>query len=155
MTGDEDQLAGCGALRAPLEKIVGVEWLSVVVHAKQRHIEVIARIGEVIRIAAIKSGLLLRRKYQPDIRVRLVLIEPVFAAVVKRHHVGAKPGLVFALFGDRRDLCLACLQRLRIICNAFGCALHSRRYVLHSDQNVDLKIRRLHLLVRCRCIETR
>ena len=60
MAADEDQLARRSAFRAPLEKVGGAQRLAVLVDAEESHIQVVARIGEVVRIAAVEGRLLLR-----------------------------------------------------------------------------------------------
>ena len=153
MAGDEDQLVRPGAFGAPLQEVIGLERFAVLVDAEESHIQVVARIGEVIRVAAVEGGLLLRRKDQAHVGVSLVLVEPVLTAVVKRDHIGAQTGLVFALLGDGRNLSIASLQRLGVVGYAFGRALHPRRNILHGHQHVDFEVGGLHLLLRRRCIE--
>ena len=84
MAGDEDQFAIGRALRAPLQIVGGVDRLAVLIDAEDRHVEVVAGIGEVVRIAAKEGHLLLGRKDEADIGVLLVAIEPVFATLVER-----------------------------------------------------------------------
>ena len=72
MAGDEDQLARRGALGAPLEIVIGVQRLAVLVDAEEGHVQVVARIGEVIRVAAEEGCLLLGRKDQAHVGVGLV-----------------------------------------------------------------------------------
>ena len=145
IAGDKDQLTGRRAFGATLEIVVGVQWLAVVVDAEDGHIEVVARIGEVIRIAAEEGRLLFGRKDDAHIGVLLVLIEPVFAAVVERNHVGAPAGLLGAFVFDGGNFGFAGLKRLCLIGNAFGRALHARGNVCHADQHVYFEIGRLHL----------
>ena len=67
-------------LRIPLQVMLGVDGLAVLIDAKQREIDVVAGICEVIWIAAEERGLLLGRKHHPDVGVFLIAIEPIFAA---------------------------------------------------------------------------
>jgi hypothetical protein len=87
MAGDERELAGRRAFCATLQEVIGVQRLAVLVDAEKRHIDVIARVGEVIRVAAEEGCLLLGRKDEANICVCLVLVEPVLAAVVERDDV--------------------------------------------------------------------
>src|ERR1039458_7134597 len=103
MPGDEDQLARSRAPGAPLQIVIGVQRLAVVVNAEERHVQVVARISEVIRISAVESGLLFRRKDQAHIGVSLVLVKPVLATLIEREYVGAKSGLVLAILFDSGD----------------------------------------------------
>ena len=98
MAGDEDQLARRGAPGAPLEEVISMQRLAVVVDAEEGHIQVVARISEVIRVTTVKGRLLLRRKDQAHVSVSLVLVKPVLASLIERDHVRPEAGLVFALF---------------------------------------------------------
>ena len=120
MTGDKDQVAVRRALRIPLQIVVAVDRLAILIDAEDRHVQVVAGIGEVVRVAAEERRLLLGRKHQPHIGVLLVAIEPVFAAVVERHHVGAQTGLVGAFLFDRCDGRIARLQRGFLVGDALG-----------------------------------
>src|ERR1035437_1251769 len=103
MTGDENKFPRRCALGAPLQEVIGVQRLSiVVVHTKQGHVQVVAGISEVIWIATKKRCLLLRSKHQAHISICLVLVKPIFAALIERHYVGTKLGL--ALFFNGRYL---------------------------------------------------
>ena len=148
MAGDEDQFARRRALGAPLQVVIGVQRLAVLIDAEEGHVQVVARIGEVIRIAAEEGRLLLGRKDQAHVGVSLVLVEPVLAALVERDHVGAQAGLVLALFFDGRNLGVARLERLGLVMDALGRALHPRRHVFHADQHINFEVGRLHLRIR-------
>ena len=96
----------------PLQVVLAVDRLAVLVNAEQRHVEVVARIGEVVRIAAEESDLLFRREHQAHVGVLLVAVEPVFAALVERNHVGAQAGL---LLGFRaRSAAITALARRKL-----------------------------------------
>ena len=92
--------------------------------------------------------MLLDRKNQPHIGVGFVPVEPVLAALVEGDHVGAQAGLVLALLFDGRNLGIASLERLGLVTNVLGCALHPRGHVFHADQHVNFEIGRLHLSLR-------
>ena len=66
----------------PFEVICAMQGLAVLVNPKYGHIYVVARISEVIRIAAKKSDLLLRREYNADIGISLIPVKLIFAATV-------------------------------------------------------------------------
>ena len=94
----------------------------VLVDAEQREVEIVAREGEVVGIAAEERHLLLGREDEPDVGVLLVAVEPVLRALVERDDVGAQAGLVEAFLFDLRDRGPPRLERrLRI-----GGALSSR-----------------------------
>ena len=126
MAGDEDQLAVRRALRGPFQIVLALDRLAVLVHAEERHVEVVARIREVVGIAAEERDLLLGREDQPDVGVFLVAIQPVLAALVERHDVGPQAGLVEAFFLDARDLGLPRVERL-LLAVAPGLAPRSAR----------------------------
>src|SRR6266567_7332908 len=116
MTGDEDQLTRRGSLGAPLQKVVGVQRLTVLfIDTEKRHVQIVTRVSEVIRIAPKKSRLLLRRKDQANVGIGLVLVEPVLAALVERNHIGAEFGLFLALLFNCGNLRIARLQSLLFV----------------------------------------
>ena len=63
IAGDKHQIAVARALGVPLQIIRRVDRLSVFIDAEQRHVQVVARIREVVGIAAEKRGLLFRREH--------------------------------------------------------------------------------------------
>src|ERR1035437_2426042 len=104
MAGDKDQLARRGALGAPLEIVFGIDRLAIFIDAEDGHVEVVTRIGEVIRVTAEEGGLLFGGKDNAYVAVGLVSVEPVLAALVEGDHVGAQAALVLALFLDGCNL---------------------------------------------------
>src|ERR1700683_3993842 len=98
MAGDKCKLTGRSAFGAPLKEFVGVKWFAVFVDAEKRHVDVIARISEVVWVAAEEGGLLLGSKDEADIGIDLVLVKPILAAVIKGDNVGAKAAGGFLAF---------------------------------------------------------
>src|SRR5262245_66530753 len=98
MSGNENQITIDGAPGIPLQIVFGLDWLSVFIHAQDGKVEVVSRECEVVWIAAEERHLLLRCEYETHIGVFFIAIEPVFAALIKRHDVGTKARLVEALF---------------------------------------------------------
>src|SRR5262245_26546491 len=97
MSGNEDQIAVCGAFSIPLQIVFRLDRLAVFVHAQNGEVEVVSREREIVWIAAEECHLLLRREYETHIGVLFIAIEPVLAALIKRHDVGTKSRLVEAL----------------------------------------------------------
>ena len=110
--GYEDEFVIGRALRIPLQVFLALDGLAVLVHAEQRHIEIVAREGEIVRVAAEIGGLLLRREDDADVGVLLIAVEPVLAALVERDHFGAEPRLLLAFPLDAGDGGLAGRERL-------------------------------------------
>ena len=104
VAGDKDELAVGGALRVPLQIVLGVDGLVVLVDAEERHVKVVAGISEIVGVAPEKGDLPFRRKDQAHVGIFLVAIEPVFAAVVEGNHVGAQAGGFEAFLLDLGDL---------------------------------------------------
>ena len=77
--------------------------LAVFVDAKERDVEIVAREGEVVVVAAEIRDLLLRREDEPDVGVSLVPMEPVLTAAVKRDDSGSQVGRIGRRRFDRRD----------------------------------------------------
>ncbi len=108
---DERQLALLRPLRRPLEVVLGRVRLAVFVDAHERHVEVVAREVEVVRVAAEEGRLELGREDEPHVRVLLVEVEVVHAALIERDHVGAKARRLRRLGLDAADLGLARARR--------------------------------------------
>ena len=72
MPGDEDQLVVGRAGLAPVQKVLELDRLVVFIDAEEADIEVVARILEIVRVAAEKRDVLLRREHQPHVGVLLV-----------------------------------------------------------------------------------
>jgi hypothetical protein len=70
-----------------------VHRLVVLVDAEERDVEVVARIREVVVIAAKKSDLLFGREDNAEVGILLEPIQPVLPAVVERDDVAPEPGL--------------------------------------------------------------
>ena len=147
MARHKNQVARRRTPAIPLQVVVGVDGLAVLIHAIERHVDVVTRISKVVRITAKKCCLLLGRKYQPHVGIRLILIQPVFATVVERDHIRAKTSGLLALFLNGRSLCFLSFQRLRLIRNSFGRILNALGHILHAHQHVDFKVGRFQLLV--------
>ncbi len=155
MAGDEHQLPIGRALRIPLEIVLAPNGLPILIHAEQREIQVVARVCEVVGIAAEERDLLLRRKNNPHIGVLLVAIQPVFPALIQRHHVGAEAGLLQALALNGGDHVLALGEFLLGVACPLQGVLDARRHVFHRDQNVHFQIGRLDFFRGGACVETR
>ncbi len=118
VAGNEDQLAVGGAVGAPLQVVGGLDRLAFFIGAENGHVQVVAREGEVVGVAAVEGGLLLGSEDQLDVGVLLVAIEPVLAALVEGDHVGAQPGLLQAQaldLGDDRLLGVIGLDRVHAL----------------------------------------
>ena len=59
--------------------VVGVEWFVVLVDSEERDVEVVARVGEVIWVAAEEGCVEFRRHHEPNIAIDLVLVEVIHA----------------------------------------------------------------------------
>ncbi len=103
MAGDEHQLSFGGARRAPVQIIGNFRGMSVLVHAKQADVQIVARVFEIVGIAAEERDGLLWSEHQADIGVALVAIQVIEPTVIKRNHVAAQAGGVERLLLDRVD----------------------------------------------------
>ena len=75
---------------APLQVVLDLGRLAVLVDAEEADVEVVARILEVVRIAAEEGDLLLRGEDQAHVGVLLEAIEVILAALVERDDVAAQ-----------------------------------------------------------------
>ena len=94
MAGDENEFTVGGAGLAPLEIMRRPGGLAVLVCAEQADIEVEAGVFEVVRVAAVKGDLFFGCEHEPDVRVFLVAIKMVLAALVERDHLAAQASLI-------------------------------------------------------------
>src|SRR3989442_4440137 len=93
VAGDKGELAIFNPRVAPAQVIARLDRTIVLVRSEERKIQAVARIVEVVGIAAELSNRLLGRKDQPYIGVFLVLIEIVTAAGIKRDYIATIPGI--------------------------------------------------------------
>ncbi len=110
---DEDELAVLGALGVHLEEVLDLRRLPLLVGAEDGHVEVVARVSEVVVVAAEEGGLELGREHHADVVVLLVTVEAVLGAPVERHDLAAEALGLEALRLEGRDGRLALLARLR------------------------------------------
>lgn len=101
ITRGKDQIASLGARRIKLEER-RMNGLAIFVHTQHRQIDVIARIIEIIRIAAKKCDALLRRHHDTNILVAPVTVKCRLPAVIERHHIATPMGIIpaDAVFGQ-------------------------------------------------------
>ncbi len=76
--------------------LAGVRRLAIFIGPHEAHVEIEARVGEVVRVAAEEGDLLLGREHQPDILVALEPIELVLPAPVHAHHLAGPVFLALA-----------------------------------------------------------
>ena len=69
MAGDKGEFAIRAACLRPFQIVVDLGRLAVLVNPKERDVEIVARVFEVIRIAAEERGLLLGCKHEPHVGV--------------------------------------------------------------------------------------
>ena len=109
---------------------------------------------KLVRVAAEEGDLLFGRENQSHVRIFLVAVEPVFAALIQRYDVGAEARAFLAFpfhFGDSGAapgaLFFRCFRTLKRCLYPLG-------HVLSRYQNVDFEVRRLHLFFRRIGVET-
>lgn len=101
MAGEEHEVAFLRAGEVPLEEMIHLGRLAVFVGAKDRDIEIVAGILEVVGIAAEERRLLLGREDEADVGVNLVAVKVVARALVERDDVAAQAGGVEGFLFDR------------------------------------------------------
>ena len=105
-------------------------------------------------IAAEEGDLLLGREDQPHVGVLLVAIEPVLAALVERHHVGAQAGFLQAFALDAGDRGLALGEFLFRASWRLSSAASTWAVTFSIDiEDVDFQVRRFHFLCRSSGVE--
>ncbi len=101
VAGHEDQFAVDGARGAPFQVMLDLGRLAVFVGPKEADIQIVARVFEIVGVAAEKRDLLFRREDEPHVGVFLITVQVISAAVIERNHVAAQPGGVERFFLDR------------------------------------------------------
>ena len=147
MTADQSKFAIARAFRVPFQEMLGLGWLAIFVSAENADIEIVSRILEVIGIAAVERRLLFGREDDPHIVVAFVAIQIVNAAAIKRDHIGAQSGRVFALLLDRSDGSPARFARIvgrHVRANG---ALYPVGDIFDRHEHVQLKIGRLDFVL--------
>ncbi len=86
---DEDRFAILRLARGPFEVLRSRHRLAVLVGAKERSIERIAREIIIVGIAAEGRGRGLGRPHDPDVGIFAIGVKLILAAAVKRHHLAA------------------------------------------------------------------
>jgi hypothetical protein len=140
VAGDEDQVPLPAAVRAPIEPVLGPQRGAVLVDTEETHVEGVARILEVVRVAAEEGRLLLGGHHQTHVRVALVAVQVVAAALIERDHLAEQAGRLFGLALDLRAHAApgrAGLGRVR----ARGARGHDAfGHVLDRPQDVQLEV---------------
>src|SRR6266705_1633787 len=90
ISGNENQVTFRGARLTPLQETFHVYCLVVLVDSEKADVQVVARILEVVRVAAEERGRFLRCEYQSHVGISLVPVEVILAAVVERNDVAAQ-----------------------------------------------------------------
>ncbi|GBC83468.1 hypothetical protein HRbin10_02616 [bacterium HR10] len=148
MPGDEDQFSLARPLRVPPQVVLRANRPPILVHAKEREIQAVSGIREIVGIATEEGDLLLRREDQTHIGIALVAVEPVFGSVIERHDLRMRAGRLAALPLDARDLRPPSFERLALAHAGSNRGVHPRRHVLHLDEHVKRQVRALQLLPR-------
>src|SRR5258706_4109727 len=112
MARNENKITIARALRIPFQILFALNRTPVVVHAKQREVEVISWEREVVGIAAEECHLLLWSKHEPYVGVFLVSVQPVLAALIERDDIGSKTRLIEAFLLNSCLLAFARGERL-------------------------------------------
>src|SRR5439155_26280729 len=80
------------AVRAPDQEMVDRGWLVIFIHAQEGDVQVITRIGKVVRITPKKGCVVLWRKDEPNIGVFFIFVKIVHASLIEGHHIAAGLG---------------------------------------------------------------
>ncbi len=100
VAGDEHQFVIGRAVRGHLQEVFDVRRLPVLVHAKQGHIQTVARVLEIVRIAAEERDASFRGPHEPHVRVLLVAVQVILGTTVERDDVTPQAGLIERLLFD-------------------------------------------------------
>ncbi len=146
VAGHEDEVAVLRAVLAPLQIVLDLDGLVVFVGAEEADVEVVARVLEVVGIAAEEGDVELGREHEADVGISLVGVEVILAALVERDHVGAQAGLLLG-FGLDPGHGLALGNTCRGVVHV---GLHVGHdlvgHVLDADQHVQFQVGGLDLI---------
>ena len=144
--GDEDEVAVLRTGGAPLQVMSGPRGLAVLVGAEEADVEVVARVLEVVGVAAEEGDGELGGEDEPDVGVFLEGVEVVAAAVVERDDVAPKTRLVRRLLLDRRHRSSLGDGGGTVVAPRLDGREHAIGHILDGDQNVELEVGRFHLV---------
>ena len=138
MPRHEDQFIVAGAVATPGQVVLDLGRLVVLVDAEEGDVQVVARVLEVVRIAAEERDRLLGREYQTDIRVLLVAVKVILRSLVERDDLTLELGLVGRLLLDLGDGGAAGGERLGRLHLRLDCRVDCLGDVLDRHQDVQL-----------------
>ena len=153
VAGREDQLALGGAGLRPLQVVRGLRGLAVFVRPEERDVEVPARVGEVVVVAAEVGNLLLGREHEAHVGVFLVAVEPVLAAAVEGDDLALQAGGRRALLLDRRPSRPGAGGRFGVGRAALHRTKHAPGDVLVRHEDVHLEVGALQFVSPRRRVE--
>ena len=142
MSADKNQVAFFHPMLRKLQIVFRVRRLAVFIHAEERDIQVVPRIGEVVRIASEKRHVEFRREHQPYVGIFFVLIQVIHRPRIQRHHVAAKP-IARTFFLRCRHRLPRSLARIRRTHPRRHHRLNLLRHVLDIRQHQELDPRAL------------
>ena len=140
MSRDENQIAIFDSYFRPLQIIVEMNRLVVLVDPEESDVEVIARVGEIVGIAAKKCRGKFRRKHQAHIGVLLVFVEVVYRARVQCDHVAAQARRRGTVFFDGAHSGTLCLSGVGGRHGSGDSVLYFRGDIVDTNQHVQFKI---------------
>ncbi len=146
VAGDQHEIAVRQRRGIPLQ-ILRLDRFAVLVDAEEADVEVVARIFEVVGIAAEIGDLLLRREDQPHVGVSLVAVELVQPAAVERDDVAAESGLLERLLFDVDHGGPPQLFGLGRVGGRLDRGVDPLGDVLDAHQHVELRVGALQFLV--------
>ena len=126
--------------------MLDVRGFAVFVRTQEGDIEAIARILEVVRIAAEERCGVFRREDDADVGVALVAIEVIERAAVEGDDVAVIAGFLERLSLDVREDRVSRLHRFVGRQLRIDGRVHARRDILDRNQHVDFLAGELHLI---------
>ena len=154
MSGDECEFAIACARRRETQEILHLCRFVIFVGTEQADVEVVARELEVVRVAAVKSDLLLGRKYQTNVRVALEAIEVIRAALPERDDVRAQTRAILRFLLHFRDDFAPRQERSGGVRFLRHGGVDARCHVFDGLEHVEFEIEALHFLRRCARVES-
>ena len=145
--GHEGEVAGLETGAGPLEEVLGLVGLAVLVDAEEGEVQVVAREGEVVGVAAEEGDLHLRREDQAHVGVLLVAVDPVLAALVEGHVLAGEATLLLHGLLDLLDLDLTGLLGVLLGQAGLDGLGEGLGDVVHGHERHQLQARHLDFLV--------
>ena len=154
MSRDEDQFPICGTVGTPFQIVLDLSRLPILVNPEETNIQIVARVLEIVRIAAIERDLLFGSENQPHISVFLEPVKLVGSSLVEGNDIAAQPRFIERFLLDGGLHRAAGGESVLRVHLGFDRGIHSFRDIFDADQHVQLEIKTPFFFLGCARVKT-